>query len=147
MIRSIRALNHGILKFIIRPGFFGFRYELYRRVLRWLHPLFLDPNELTIDLSRGAIRPFAEFYYYAPPYLKSFLEAAFWPLEFWSWFRWPLVYFDWDRKSRFLAKPGYYTSHQLLYDRRIVFIVQLSAVILSVLATCIVNGFLTLPGG
>ncbi|EIV8661272.1 hypothetical protein [Vibrio parahaemolyticus] len=85
-------------------------------------------------------------YLYSPRWLRMVMDYTLWPRYFRLEMAKPCVYIsDFSGKSSFKAgyTPG---SHKVFqFDRRVVFLLQLSVVLLSTFMVIIVNGFLVMP--
>lgn len=88
---------------------------------------------------------FAVFWQHSPNWLRCLLDFALWPrvaIQYWNR---PMVHVNEYLGTYPTFPAGYKTHKPLLYDRRIVFTIQLAAVLLGLFAILVTNAFLTLP--
>jgi hypothetical protein len=88
---------------------------------------------------------FATVWQHSPQWMRSLLDFLLWPRVAIQYCRKPMVHEN-DYLGTYPTFPaGYQTSKPFLYDRRVVFAIQLLAVMLGLFAIVVTNAFLTLP--
>jgi hypothetical protein len=102
--------------------------------------LIVVPGELGLSTDRRLVAAYSV----SPEWLRRTFDFVLWPRVAAQYFRNPMVYFA-EYSATFQTFPSDYTPgprKEFKYDRRVVFLFQISAVFLVVLLILIVNGFL-----
>lgn len=87
------------------------------------------------------------FFFHVPRILRSIRRALWWPRYIRDWFARPMVYVDdyYGYNRWHYLRSGTKSGKQFLFDRRMVFFIQMATILLGFILVLILNAFLTVP--
>ena len=119
----------------------GRYYESLYDALR----ILIAPSKRARDGSIPAASRLTAMYWFAPPWFRRIFDFFFWPRVAHQYFDLPIVrYNDYTAREQFF-EVDYKSNKPFLYDRRVLFLIQLLAVSAAFFGILVTNAFLTIP--